>query len=146
VRIGNLVEHQHDAGGGQIGKRRRGQGIGLGEQALMYGVRRQPGSNGVGPHQFRLDWQRDAVIGQAPCGVLRRQYFPNVPRRIGERGRHGVLAIKDDAVVAAAMRPAKPGVRRPPAPVRSPVEGVLSRVLHCRRSIRTGTGHIAPHP
>jgi hypothetical protein len=34
VRIGNLVEHQHDAGGGQIGKRRRGQGIGRAAQPM----------------------------------------------------------------------------------------------------------------
>ena len=32
VRIGDLIEHQHDAGGGQILDAGRGQRIGLGDQ------------------------------------------------------------------------------------------------------------------
>ena len=47
MRIGDLVEHQHDACAGSLDIG-RGQGIGLGEQALMHGVGRQPLVDGAG--------------------------------------------------------------------------------------------------
>ena len=51
----------------------RGQGIGLGEQALMHGVGRQPRRDRVRPHHFRRDRRRDAVLGETAQRVLGRQ-------------------------------------------------------------------------
>ena len=53
VRIGDLIEHEHNTGGGQILERGSGEGIGFGEEALMHGVGRQPRRDGVGAYQLR---------------------------------------------------------------------------------------------
>ena len=66
VGVGDLVEHQHDAGSRQIGPWRRGQGIGLDKEALMHGVRRKPCRDGIGPHQFGLDGKPKAFLGEPP--------------------------------------------------------------------------------
>jgi hypothetical protein len=53
VRIGDLVEHQHDAFRRQrldIGRRQR---IGFRQQALMHGVVGQLRRDDVGPHDLR---------------------------------------------------------------------------------------------
>src|SRR4029077_10282762 len=96
VRVGDLVEHQHDAGRRQILDVGRGQGVGLGDQALMHRVRRQPCGQRIGPHQLRLDRLRDAVFGEAAYGIFRRQQAADAARGIGERRSDAVPAVQDD--------------------------------------------------
>ena len=55
VRIGDLVEHQHDAFCRHGLDRRRGQGVGFQIEALMHGIGQQPFGDRGRPHQFRLD-------------------------------------------------------------------------------------------
>ncbi len=88
---------------GQILDGGRGQGIGLGEQSLMHGVRRELRRNRLRPHQFRRQRRLDAFLRQAPQRVFGRQQPAEVPRRIGERRRHGVPAVKDDGIARRAV-------------------------------------------
>ena len=81
-----------------------GEGIGLGEQALMHRIGRKPRGDGVGPHQFRLDRQRDPFVGQPPRGVFSRPELADTACRIGERSRDGMPAVQDAGGVAFAPR------------------------------------------
>ena len=107
MRIGDLVEHEHDAGGRQILDAGRRQGIALGQETLVHGVGRKPCGDDVGPDQFKIDRRRDAVIGQTARGVLGRQEPADAARGIGECGGDGVPAIEDDRSVGIAA----PGAR-----------------------------------
>ena len=69
-RIGDLVEHEHDALLRQRIDIRRGQGVGLGQQTLMHGIRAEPLVDQSGPHDFRRHRDGDVVIGKTPRRVL----------------------------------------------------------------------------
>ena len=89
---------------------RRGQGIGLGDQALMHGIGRQPRCERIGPHQLRLDRQRHAVLGETANRILRRQQFADAARRIGERCGDRVPAIKNDRAARLSTHAFAPDV------------------------------------
>ena len=103
VRIGDLVEHQHDALGRQRSDIRRGQGIRLGQQALMHGVRAEPLVDQARPDDFRSHAGVDMVVGEAPGGIFGEPQLANPALRIGQRRRHRVPAIQHDRPVGAGV-------------------------------------------
>ena len=142
VRVGDLVEHQHDAGRRQFLDVGRGQGIGLRDQALMHGIRRQAGGQRVGPHQFGLKRQRDAVFGEAAQRIFCRQEAADAARRIGQRRGDAVPAVQDDRPrTVSTPVPARTAMRRPTeglfaaAQTRRPLgfDAIMSRILTVRQ-------------
>ncbi|MGY4377209.1 hypothetical protein ACVWZ3_004848 [Bradyrhizobium sp. i1.3.6] len=110
VRIGDLVEHQHHAflvQGLDVG---RGQGVGLGQQALVHGVGRQQAVDLLGPDDLGRDAGRDVFVRKPLCGVLGQRQLADLPLRVGERHGHGVPAIEDDRSVGLriAVAPGRP--------------------------------------
>ena len=86
---------------GQILDAGRGQRIGLGEQALMHGVRRQPRRKRPRPHHVRRQRQRDILLGEAPQRVLGDVKLADMARRIGKRRRDRVPAVEDDGIAGS---------------------------------------------
>ena len=80
VRIGDLVEHQHDAFLRQRLDIGRGQGIGLGQQALMHGVGAEPLVDRTRPDDLGRDAGVDVFVGKPLRGVLGQQQFADLPR------------------------------------------------------------------
>ena len=56
VWIGDLIEHEHDAGRFDLVDFKRGQGVGFRQQTVMHGVGAEAGGDRTGPHQF--GWHR----------------------------------------------------------------------------------------
>ena len=100
VRVGDLVEHEHDPGGFELVELGRGQGVGFRQQSVVHGVRPEPVRDRVRSYQFGLDPGRQAVFGQAACGVLGGEQPPDPPRRIFQRCLHRVPAVQYDRAVA----------------------------------------------
>ncbi|MGY4489019.1 hypothetical protein ACVWWR_008210 [Bradyrhizobium sp. LM3.2] len=113
VRIGDLVEHQHDAVLLQILDVGRGQGIGLGEQALVHRVGRQQPVDLLGPDDLGRDRDCDVLVRQTPCGVLGQRQLADLPLGVGERHGDGVPAIEDDRPVGVriTLAPGRPAGR-----------------------------------
>ena len=65
------------------------------QQALVHGVGAELCVDNVGPHQLRLERQRDAVVGEAAQRVLGREQAAEAARRVFERGLDRVPAIED---------------------------------------------------
>jgi hypothetical protein len=80
----------------------------------MHRVRRQPGGERIGPHQFGRDRQRDAVFGKAARGIFRRQQAADGARGIGKRGGDDVPAVQDDRPrTVGTPVGARPAIGRP---------------------------------
>ena len=139
VRIGDLVEHQHDAFLRQRIDIRRGQGIGLGQQALMHGVRTEPLVDQARPHDFRRHAGVDIVVGEPPGGIFGQPQLANLALRIGQRRRHRVPAIQDDRPVGAGVAVA-PG--RPAAGFAALVRAFAAAALKWRLSIAIAHGRL----
>ena len=71
------------------------RGICFSQQALVHGVGTELCVDNVGPHQLRLERQRDAVVGEAAQRVLGREQAAEAARRVFERGLDRVPAIED---------------------------------------------------
>ena len=65
------------------------------QQALVHGVGTELCVDNVGPHQLRLERQRDAVVGEAAQRVLGREQAAEAARWVFERGLDRVPAIED---------------------------------------------------
>ena len=64
MRIGDLVEHQDNAGRGQFLDRWRGQRFGFEIETLVHGIRRQPCRDRIGPHDVGRGLGTDMLLGQ----------------------------------------------------------------------------------
>ena len=95
MRIGDLVEHQHHAFRRERFDIQRGQGIGLGEQALMHGVRAELLVDLARPHYFGCYAGIDIFLGKTPLGILGEEKPADPALRIGQRHRHRVPAIEN---------------------------------------------------
>ena len=67
------VEDKNDAALRDLCQRRRRERIYFSQQALVHGVGTELCVDNVGPHQLRLERQRDAVVGEAAQRVLGRE-------------------------------------------------------------------------
>jgi len=132
MRIGDLVEHQHDALKRQSIDIRRGQGIGLGQQALMHGIRTEPLVDQARPHDFRGHAGVDMVVGEPPRGIFGEPQFTNPALRIGQRRCHRVPAIQHGRPVGGRIAVA-PG--RPAAGFTALVRAFAAAALKWRFSI-----------
>ena len=103
VRIGDLVEHQHDAVLGQGVDSRHLQRIGLGQHALMHRVRPELAVDLRRPDDLRRDSGVDVLLGQLAGGVLGQPQLANLTPRIGQCGRDSVPAVQDHGPVAVAF-------------------------------------------
>ncbi len=72
MRIGDLVEHQHDSLLRQLLDIGRGQGIGLGQQALMHRIRAEALVDQGRPDDFRRHTAVDILVGEPLGGVFRQ--------------------------------------------------------------------------
>jgi hypothetical protein len=70
VRVGDLIEDENDAVR-ELLDVRSVERIGLGEQALVHGVRGKAAGDGVGTHQLGIR-RRDAFLGKAADGIRGR--------------------------------------------------------------------------
>ena len=95
VRIGDLVEHQHDAFLGQRIDIGRGQGLGLRQQPLVHGVGAEPLVDRVRADDFGGDAGVDILVRQALGGVFGQEQLSDLPFRVGQGGRNRVPAIKN---------------------------------------------------
>ena len=91
MRVGDLVEHQHNALRRQIVDGRGGQRIGFEIEALVHGVGQQPLGNRRRPHQLGLD--RAAFVGEAPRRIFGGEQLAHVAGGIIQRGGDRVPAI-----------------------------------------------------
>jgi hypothetical protein len=103
VRIGDLVEHQHHAFLGERLDIRCGQGIGLGQKALMHGVRPKPRVDLARPHHLRRETGVDIFLRQPPRGIFGHEKLADAPLWVGKRHRHGVPAIEDHRAVRICL-------------------------------------------
>ena len=95
VRVRDLVEDQHDAAGGDVLQFRRGEGIGLGVNALVHGLCPCDCRDVLGTDQRGRDGEPDIIFVQAPYCVLGRKQAVKTALRILKRGFDGVPAVKD---------------------------------------------------
>jgi hypothetical protein len=123
VRIGDLVEHQHDAVLGQAVQIRRFQRLDLGQEALMHGIGPQTAVDLVRPHQNRRHAGVDFLLGEAPGGVFGQNQLEDFPLWIGQRHGDGMPSIEDGRAVAAAGFPAAPG--RAPSVIPALIAGFI---------------------
>src|SRR6185436_8400049 len=133
MRVGDLVEDKNDAVLRNFCQRRRGEGVCFRQQALVHGVRTELCIDNVGPHQFRLKRQGNAVVGEAAQRVLGREQAAEAARRVFERGLDRVPTIEDGepGCVAGAR-----ACRRPLATV----------PLHTNPRLPGSAGHVALFP
>ncbi len=106
VRIGDLVEHQHDAVLRQFVEMQAGQGIGLHKQSLMHGVRPEAAIDVARIHQFRRNAGVDLLVREPPGHVFGDEQLADAALGIGQRHGDGVPAIKNDRTFALCMPPA----------------------------------------
>ena len=116
MRIGDLVEHQHDALLRQRIDVGRGQRIGLSQQPLVDGVRPEPLVDQVRADDFRRHPRVDIFVRQPPRGVFGDEELSDMAPGIGERGRNRVPAIENRRPVRAclAVAPGRPSGRFTP--------------------------------
>jgi hypothetical protein len=107
-RIGDLVEHQHDALLRQRIDIRRGQGIGFRQQTLMHGVGTEALVDQGWPHDVRRHTGSDVLVREPPRGVFSEHQFADMALWIGQRRHHRVPAIEDRRAVRTGLA-AAPG-------------------------------------
>ena len=78
MRIGDLVEHQHDAFLRQRIDIGRGQGIGLRQQPLMHGVGAEPLVDQVRPDDLRGHAGVDIFVREAAGGVFGQEQLSDL--------------------------------------------------------------------
>ena len=100
VRIGDLVEHQHDAVWLELPRCPARQRVGLGQQAVMHRVGGEPPRDIVRPNDLMLRGQGDAALDQTARGVFRGQQPAHAARGIFQRSFDAVPAIENDKTVA----------------------------------------------
>ncbi len=93
--------------GGSVVELGGGEGIGLGQQPVVHGVRPEPAGERVRPHDLGRDRQGDAVLGQPAGGVLGGVELADAAVGILQRRLHRVPAVEDD--VAGCERGAAMG-------------------------------------
>ena len=140
MRVGDLVEYQHGARGGDILDVERGQGIGLDQQPLMHGVGRKPRRDRLRPHDLGRDGQGEALAGETVRGIFRGENLADGAARIGKRGRNGVPAVEDrDALLE--LRADGLRLRREAGLILRPILGAAAGVRLAR--IPFSFGHAA---
>ncbi len=116
MRIGHLVEHQHQRTVGQRRQAPHGQGLGLDHDALMDRV----GTEDLVNVLRRNDLDRKAAFEQVfdlepDHGVLRQEHLDDLPLGIVESGAHRVQAVELN-LVGRQLR-SRPVLRAGPAPL-----------------------------
>ena len=103
MRIGDLVEHQHDAFLRQRVDIGRGQGLDLRQEPLMHGVGAEPLVDRVRADDFRGNAGVDILVGQPPGGVFGQEQLSDLPFRVGQGRRNRVPAVKNHRPVRARV-------------------------------------------
>ena len=101
MRIGDLVEHQHDAFLSQLIDIGRGQGIGLRQQPLVHGVGPEPLVDQIRADDFGGNAGVDIFVGKPAGGIFGQEQLSDSPFRVGQGRRNRVPAIENHRPVRA---------------------------------------------
>src|SRR5262249_5519164 len=104
VRIGDLIEHEHDSCRLELLEFVRGQGLDFGQQSVVYGAGAKAARDSVRPDDFRLDGERHAFVGKAPRRIRGGIKMPDAARGIFQRRFYRVPPVENRSAAPGLLR------------------------------------------